>query len=503
MAKILSVEIDSCNIKINEAVKKGETLSICTCMSENIGYGVKNGKIVDINTVVNRISEILRNNNIKTKKAAFVINLSSIMIRTIKLPLLKKSTEIISMIQIELQQLISADLNKYRITYEISNITNENKVSYADYIVYCVPIDLISQYVDLAEKLNLNLIKIDILPTCINSLYKNNIKINGNSLSIKKTLAFINIKENVISFLVVRNGFCDFYISSEIEKAYIEKVAEPQYTYFDGENYLNKDNIIVSQITKFLRNYYSTSGNKVIDKIYIYGSCNLNTIIEIKDKLCMDVENINNISNLTIENTHNFELNVYFSIAAALFSHNKSNGFIAIKRKKVRNNYGYVVISAVILISSVYVFGFLNSQVEMRNKIQAMTLFIDDGNNNEINNKIENIKMETDYLEKYLKSAEILKQVIKENDYVDSSVLRKINMAKPSETKVTSIYMEKKSTQLQCLSSSMSEATLFFSNLREIEQIENVYIPAIQSKTGQAFSYSLVIQLKDVIENDN
>jgi hypothetical protein len=139
----------------------------------------------------------------------------------------------------------------------------------------------------------------------------------------------------------------------------------------------------------------------------------------------------------------------------------------------------------------------------MRNKVSAMSTYIDDGNNNEINIEIEYIKKETHYLEQYLIEAEKLQQVIKDNDYVDSNILRTINMSKPFETKITSIQSDKSSTQLQCVSLSMNEATLFFSNLREIEEIESAYIPAIQSKSGQSFSYSIVLKLKDVIKNDN
>jgi Tfp pilus assembly protein PilN len=289
-----------------------------------------------------------------------------------------------------------------------------------------------------------------------------------------------------------------------MERTYIDIAAEPQSAYMYLDSFQNAHNTTVSQIVKFMRYYYSVSSNKIINKIYIYGTYSLETIKEIKTKLNIDVEIISSISNLELdENIFNvFEINNYFNVTMALFSI-KSINFYATSKKRIRNNYGFAVISVIIIIACIVLFGFVNSQFGMRNKIQAMTLFIDDGNNNEINNKIENIKIETDYLEKYLKSAEMLEQVIKEIDCVDSSILRKINMAIPSETKVTSIYLDKASTQLQCVSPSMSEITLFFSNLREIEQIENVYIPAIQSKTGQEFSYSVVIQLKDVIENDN
>lgn len=505
MAMVLSIEIDDKNIKIIEASKKGEILSVSRCMSMDVGYGVKDGKITDMGRIANLISEEFKKNGIKAKKAVFVINSSSIMIRTIKLPLLKKGSEILSMIQIELQQTMSADLNKYKILFEISEVINESKISYAVYIVYCVPVILVNQYIELAENLKLKLVKIDILPGCINALYKNNIKVNDAIISINNTAAFVCIKENIITFSVIKNGYCDFYIISELKKNYIERAAESQSMYMYSDNYSTVDKEIVLNLAKFIRNYYSVSSNKSIDKIYTYGNCTQEINKAIKSKLNIDSETIDSISNIAMDEklSNNFELNKYLSTVLTLFTHNKEIMLCPTKNRKFRNNYGYAAILVVIIAAVVSLFGFINSQVAMRNKISAMSLYVNNKGNNENNNKIENIKKETAYLERYLKLAENLQKAIKNNDYVDSDILRKINKSKPSKTKVTSIYSDKDSTQLQCVSPSMIEATLFFSNLRKIEKIESAYIPSIQSKTGQSFSYSVILKLKDGIKNDN
>lgn len=499
MARVLSFEFDKCNIKIIEADKKSETLSILRCMSVNIEHDVKNGKIVDVISVVDKINEIFRSNNLKTKKAAFVINPSNIMIRTIKLPLLKKNTEILSMIGIELQQHMSADLSMYKISYEISNITNENKVQYADYIVYCVPLSIIKQYTELTGKLNLNLIKIDIFPQCINELYKNKIRINDTDLNIDEVTAFINIKENFISFETASNGFCDFYIGQEIEKNYFYKVEEHKRpSACNGSCYLGDDRVLASQIIKFMRNYYSSRGKKSINKIYIYGVLSLEAVENIKNQLNMNIEIISAISNLTLneEALKEFDLNIYFNPILSLLSQIRDKG-IKTKSKKTRNKYAYAAILAIIMTASALLYGFISSY-SAKNKIHAMISY-DDENYNEAFNIIENLNTETCYLE----SAEKLRQIIKQNDYVDTGILKEINMSKPDGTKVTSTYSDKISTQLQCISPSMIEASLFFSNLREIERVESVYVPAIQSKKGETFSYSAVLKLKDLKENLN
>jgi hypothetical protein len=197
-----------------------------------------------------------------------------------------------------------------------------------------------------------------------------------------------------------------------------------------------------------------------------------------------------------------FEINKYFHAVIVLLSKNKEIN-LTTRNKRIRNKYGYVAALFIIIVTLVAMIGFINSQHVMRAKIAAMSSFIGYGENNELNKEIENIKNEADYLGQYLNQAEELQQQIDDNDFVDSDILRKIYVSKPSDTKLTSIYSNKDSTQLQCVSSSVAEVTLFFSNLREIEQVERVYIPAIQSKTGQSFSYSVVLKLKDVNKNDS
>jgi Tfp pilus assembly PilM family ATPase len=498
MAMVLSVEIDNSNIKFIEASKKSETLFISKCISIDISNGVKDEKIIDIKSVVNKISEALEKYGIKTKKAVFVINSNSIMVRTIKLPLLKKKSEILSMIQIELQQILSADLSKYQITYEICRTIKENKIIYADYIVYCIPRLAVNQCLELAENLKLKLLKIDIPHFCINTLY-NNCKIN-NTLDINEITAFVNSKENSFSFYVANNGFCDFYFNSDFERNLIERVAEYQSLYMYSESYPSIDKTIEAQLIKIMRYYYSVSGNRKINKIFFYGIYNQEILTAIKNKLNIETEIINFMPDIETDEklVDRFELNKYLHAVMALYSKNKNSILNTNINKKFINNYIYVAILVIIMAALFVSFDFVNSQAAMKNNIAAMSSFIDNDHNNQLNKKIEDIKSENDYLKGYLKQAEKLQEQIDINDFVDPYVLRKIYVAKPSATKVTSIYSDKDSTQLQCVSPSMSEVTLFFSNLREIEQIDSAYMPAIQSKAGQSFSYSLVLKLKDV-----
>ena len=70
----------------------------------------------------------------------------------------------------------------------------------AEYIVYCIPEDLVNDCHELTERLKLRLLKLDIVPACINELYKNKFMINDFVLDEKGIEAFVNANEDTVSF---------------------------------------------------------------------------------------------------------------------------------------------------------------------------------------------------------------------------------------------------------------------------------------------------------------
>ena len=492
MAMFLSFEINN-NIKIIEASKKGRTLSVLRSMSID-GSFVEDGRILDMDRTVDAINEELIKRGIKTRKAIFLINSSRIMIRRIKLPLLKKKKEILSMIQIELQQRVRADLSRYKIIYEVSDITREKKIAYAEYIVYCISEDLVNSCYKLAEGLKLKLLEISIIPLCINELYKNKGMINDFVLNKRGIEAFVNVNENSVSFSAVNNGICDFYTISKPMGINLEK--ETESPSFDVS-------IVITQIVKQIRYYYSVSGNRSIDKIYVYGINNKKINEDIKSNLKINSEKITSISCLPKESLLNgFELSKYFNNVIALLSNNKELAKNTNSRLKLKKGFAYAAIVSIIAAISSLLLGFINNRAAMKNEMTKMTSYIDNAENYEAYREIEDIKRQSEYLKLYLSRAEELKLEVEQNDCIDTSLIREINRLKPFETKVTSIYSDKEGTQLLCLSPSLSEAALFFSQLRGLDRVEKAHMASIQSKTGQSFSYSIVLKLKGVIDNE-
>lgn len=515
MGLYLSIEIDDNNIKILEVSKKGDVLSILKCMSLCASSVIDDSKISDVNFVAELVKEAIIINNIKAKKVVIVINSSSVITRKIKLPLLNKKTEVLSMIKLELEQLVPADLSQYKIMYKVIDIVCDNDVKSAFYVIYCLPEAMFNNCKELARILKLKLVCIDISFNCLNKIINHDININDESLDFKKVNAFININSHSISFCVLNEGNNDFSrisFNNEIDK-YTEIAAEGEALYNCDESYdssilLSK---ILDEVSKFIRYYYSID-NSNINKLYVYGefSRNRDIIKYLSLHLKIDVVAINHISNIQFLDMSlkvNFEIDKYLVLILSLFNDKKD---INLSRPYYFDyiydiKFNIVVISIIIFIMSWIFIAWKYSNILLEYKINDMNLYINDEDNLKRNDEIESLKVNIILLEEHIEDAKKLKSLINNEDYVSSIIFRELFYAIPENTRVTSISVDRNNTNLSCVSASMEEATLFLQNIRKIDFIDSIYLPSIEvNQEGvSGYSYSIMCILQDVSAHDN
>jgi type IV pilus assembly protein PilM len=500
---VISIEISDSNINIIKTSKKGELLSILDCITINISSGIKDDKISDINYLSNIISKALKINNIKTKKAVFVINSNSIITRKIKLPVLSKKQETMSMLKYELGQLLPVDLNRYQFIYKIIEPLKENNNAF--YVIYCLPLDLLNQYYELAKILKFKSVIFDVSCNCLNKIYTHNLCINGAYIK-KDVTAFVEISSNKIFFCVINQGVNDFSMTTIINPEHNnELTAEAQalYTINNLQDYDDFVYNVLDEISKYIRYYHSISNEIKIRNIHIYGSSrNLEDISQIIEmNLNIDSSVLKNISNIEFINNKaqkGFNINIFFTLLLAAFNDKRD---IYFKQEKdnilnIKNNYVIIITIAILL------FFVLNFYVIYKlNEINSMKQYVTYRENIVLNNEIEEVKKEITRLENLLHDVEQLKATAVMDDFVCSDILREIKNAKPKNTLVTSISVDSNSTILNCTSDSMEEVTLFLCNLRNIEIIDSVYMPGvevIQDYKGK-YSYSVACVIKEVV----
>lgn len=526
MSKILSIEIDNKNIKIIEASKKinGELLSINKFLSLNIPTdSIDDDRIINIDLIRTEIEKALLENNIKTKKTIFVINPNTVITRKLKLPLLKRESQTKSMIKIEFEHLLSTNTSQIIIYKKIDYINKGNESNELKYIVYGLPYNIYNQYIELSKMLKLRLIALETSSNCLEKISEKNLIINGNNY-INKTTAFVKILYDSIYFCVIKDGINDFsraiYLNLEKTKfCQIDRVSESPKEYnFDSNLHTNDSdtdvNILIDEISKNIRYYYSTDKDNNIEKIYIYGAqtedrleCSEKNLSKI---LNIDVEAIKEISNLGFNySREDFDLIEYFYTFLSLFTSKKDINFLTnkIKNHKIKVYIASAIVATTVCISLVLIFysqRHLIMQELLKYEIHNMNLYVNSEENRAINNKIEEIKNEVDFLEEYKNQAVSIRKIICNEDSVSSKIFREIAYITPPETDVTSIIMGKNSIQMQCKSNCVEDIILFLGNIRDLDSVISVYAPTVKYNGADEnnYSYSLIFNLEDVNFNE-
>ena len=510
MANLLAVEINDDNIKIMEGSKKGNTLNVykCVCVSVPIN-SIKDGKILSIDVIKEIIKKALLVNFIKTKRTIFIINSNSVITRKIELPYLKSNKETKSMINFKLQELMAADLNQYKIMYKTTEIFASEGIKKAGYIVYGMPIKIFNQYLELADKLKLDLAYLDISPNLLGNIFKNNLAVNSKEMETNSSAAFLKAGYDTISFSIINKGITEFFRISHInadETKYVENVAEAEAVYYNSNLSISNEeaNEWIDEIRRYIRYYCSLNKENIIEKIYLYGD-NMKLISnnEIFSDLNIDVETINDVSSITVNYsmTGELELNKYFNLFLSFYCGKNDINFLKDMHQyhRYKFNTGVALMSAALILAIIVAYCalnyFLNINI-LENEAAAMSMFINNKDNKDLNYNIENYKNNVDSLKKYYLEAADIKGITEKEDFVSSEIFVKIKEAAPSGTMINSIYVDKDNIELQCDSKTLESVAIFIGNIRSIEFVSNVRMPSVEIK-NEEYSYVVICYLKD------
>ncbi|HHW56709.1 MAG TPA: type IV pilus assembly protein PilM [Clostridia bacterium] len=201
---MLGIEIGNLTTKILTGEKKnkffGKRLMIKT--PSNV---ITDGKIVDMNSLVEAITEVIKKNSIKERQVCFTISSSYNILRDLELPPMKEE-EIEKALYYEIEQYIPVAEN-YVIDHRYLPPFGE-KDKKIRVLIASSPKEIIEKYVKLSEMLKLKLEAIDVYS---NSLYKAYKKVG----LAEGIVAIIDIGAAATNVTVIDNG--NYVFSRRIE----------------------------------------------------------------------------------------------------------------------------------------------------------------------------------------------------------------------------------------------------------------------------------------------
>lgn len=539
MGRVLSIEIKNRNIKILEGSKNGSSVTIYKSLFLDIEPGsIDDGKIVHMDSVVANIEKALKDNNIKTKNATMILNTNETITRNIDLPLLKNKSETLSMIKNELNQILPVDLNEYKVVYKLTYTTFSDEVEMGNYIVYGLPKTIYEEYIELAGRLKLELIAIDLASNCLDKIAVQKLSINKESLKPGTSVAFIDIGRN-ISFSVLNDGkdvfskissngifdivrnFQSIYdISQEDALKDIERISLIDI----GESMadISKLNILednintwIDEFNRYIRYYNSSFKDMPIEKIYIHGSFSKIRDLDeyLESRLNITTEFINEVSNVIYKGNvtrDSFDIKSFFNPLMSLYINRNDINFLTDRKKKHRVRFNTAVMVMAVSVIGVltiayHVYTYMVEKSVLEKEIAIFEEYINNAENIKTDQEVVQIKNKLLLLRTYMDEATKLQNAIKSEDSVNTLIFEQVAASMPLGTKINSMSIDSTSIQMQCSSTTRQEVAQFEKNLKQVEFINSVYIPAIVDSTegdGVNYNYSVVCDIKDVIINE-
>jgi Tfp pilus assembly PilM family ATPase/Tfp pilus assembly protein PilN len=494
---VLAVEFNDRSIKFMEGSRKSNILHILKNGEIDLPDDIISDEMIKNLEKVSDVLSKLLGKSVKHKKAVFLINSNSVFIRKIELPYVKNSKETKCMINFKLQEMLPSYIYQYKIMYKTSEIFMSGGVKKAKYIVYGMPLKMYERYLEISEKLKLNLLTMDISSNFIDYIFKEKENTINEKAAKTNIIAIIQAEKSSMNLSIINKGITELFRIAKSEE--VTSLVEQN----------NNGTILkcIDEIRKYMKYYNSSDKSNVIEKIYLAGESVNDEVEENLSEFGADVETLEEMPGINIEGIEvNVEFKNYFNLLSAFYADKNHIDFLTEKKvsQKYRFSVGVAVMSLVLIVALALSYNFLSFYFKtniLESEASSKKMFLSNSDNILLNNEIENIKKKTVFLENYLNMAgEVVKKSSQDN-LINSRLFDKIKECTPADTKINSFTADVNNVEINCASSSLKSVAVFVESLRNIEFVDNVNMTNVEvKKEGEVsiYTYAVTCYLKGV-----
>ncbi|MBV1757005.1 MAG: type IV pilus assembly protein PilM [Dethiosulfatibacter sp.] len=539
MAKLVSIDIGSKSIKIVEGIsdKKNLTVKKAVKISTPID-SIQEGYIKDFESVRNVLKQTLTSNGIKTKNAVFNINTTSLITRTVELPILKKHNETIQMIRFELEQFLPVVLDEYKIVFRVVKTYTEDGIKKGSYLIYAVPTKLINDYIHLADVIGLRLISMDLSFNSLEKVFSVGRTINDEKILKDKAYYVLEMGHKSLIFNVMSNdknlftriinlGGADIDVSignlfdtnPENATKLKHKVSNLELYQLETPEDTSVNNIIsttVGEWTNEVRRViqYFTSRNKEMEagKLFLYGgSSSIKNIDKyFKESLNIDtliIEKINGFSlDLKSKGDKDLDLSEYLNSVAGLLKTksdmNLLSDIIKTKQKRLKNvATGTLVLGLIALAMVFYFLDYSLKIYSLNNEIDYFDSIIDNPVYQAKYQEVQQLETRIGVLRDYKNIVVALNTQLGKTDVIQTDLLIALSSTVPVDTNISNMSINGNNIAIQGTSLVRESVAQLTKNLKDLEITDNVHVPSIVRSEAEGvdiYNFTVNIITKDV-----
>lgn len=320
--KFLSLDIGSQNTKIVTGKYQKNKVHIDRALVVDTPlHSIEDGNIVDKLRLSQEIKNVIGINSIKARDAICTTNSTAIINREITIPKAEDS-ELETMVKFEIQQYLPIIMEDHLIQYKVLEATqdnnSENPIDKLKVLVVVYPKHMAEGYLETLKDADLRPNALDVNFNSINKLLINDIEINGekytakksvaptddlgyqispiNKDSINETVAFIDMGAENLSVNIYSNGQMNFSRmttsggnaidkniareydttlegAEKMKKQYCDLLEENNVEKMEQLNNIIKDDVNswMEEINRILQFYKNKKVGNKVDKIFIHG----------------------------------------------------------------------------------------------------------------------------------------------------------------------------------------------------------------------------------------
>lgn len=271
----LIIELKNNYIDITELrIKKNRVIIQKSARCKMPEGAYQNGIIINTNSVADALKGLLRESQIRTKKASICVNVMDITSKEIKIPKSPKR---------QVRGLLENELNKaealkrgYMFDYvpvsmELEN--EENKKSFQIYSVYMIPEELVKNYQNTVKRAGLLLV--GIMPVSYSmELLSELLELKSD----KDLTVLVSAEESNINIMMSGNGIKNIYRSVELneeenleENMFIVSAVKQLKSFNNPEDHVIDK--IAENVSKLVQFQMQSYPGKSVKRILLYGTC--------------------------------------------------------------------------------------------------------------------------------------------------------------------------------------------------------------------------------------
>ncbi len=294
---------------------------------------ISNGRIRDTEALRAVLKEVVTEYNLKKKYAIVTFKSSGIINREMTLPYNDDKDSVDHIVDFEMKQLMTINLEDYVTQYQIIEEYFQEKVKYMRIMVTTIERDIVESYYNLLKDLHLKPYVLDVHFNSFNKFIK---LYNDQVSKLKGTIAVIDVGYNSTDISIISGGGYKMSRTLNIGSNVLEHMLQEEFdASFDkdqmrrllirkAEEVKSRINDVLTpladEVSNVVRYYISRDSRNEVQQIYVTGSIVNQPEVKyiLEERLDLPTCNFDNLDRLIVSSDKKDDTSSYYAVLGAM-----------------------------------------------------------------------------------------------------------------------------------------------------------------------------------------